>query len=190
MAFWQTGTFLKQIMAFDNHQHVHEGLWCRTRQSSLPQVSKTIPFNAPYTCSFMSSIGHLCETDAFMNAFWATLYTQFLWKMFWECILCMRITKYPCRMPPFAIDASLRSKQDDVSPARRPQSFEFITILSLQPVGSRRREERPAPLALFRLLHSSSLVAVGLSVGCETWPPIYWHHPFVIGCSKYRLGLP
>ena len=35
-----------------------------------------------------------------------------------------------------------------------------------------------------------SLVAVGLSVGYETWPPIGWHHPFVIGWSKDRLGLP
>ena len=40
-----------------------------------------------------------------------------------------------------------------------------------------------------RLLHSSSLVAVGLSVGYETWPPIGWHHAFVMGWSKYKLGL-
>ena len=33
-----------------------------------------------------------------------------------------------------------------------------------------------------RLLHSPSLVAVGLSVGL--------HHSFVIGWSKHRLGLP
>ena len=39
-------------------------------------------------------------------------------------------------------------------------------------------------------LHSPSLVAIRLSVGYETWPPIGWHHPFVIGWSKYRLGLP
>ena len=41
-----------------------------------------------------------------------------------------------------------------------------------------------------RLLQSPSLVAIGLSVGHETWPPVGWHHPFVIGLSKYRLGLP
>ena len=41
-----------------------------------------------------------------------------------------------------------------------------------------------------RLLHSPSLVAVGLSVWYETWPPIDWHHPFVIGWSKGRLELP
>ena len=41
-----------------------------------------------------------------------------------------------------------------------------------------------------RLLHSPSLVAIGLSVGYETWPPIGWHLPFVIGWSKDRLGLP
>ena len=35
-----------------------------------------------------------------------------------------------------------------------------------------------------------SLVAIRLSVGYETWPPIGWHHSFVIGWSKYRLGLP
>ena len=33
-------------------------------------------------------------------------------------------------------------------------------------------------------------MVIGLSVGYETWPPIGWHHPFVIGWSKYRLGLP
>ena len=32
-------------------------------------------------------------------------------------------------------------------------------------------------------LHSPSLVAIGLSVGYETWPPIGWHHPFVIGLN-------
>ena len=37
------------------------------------------------------------------------------------------------------------------------------------------------------LLHSASLVA---SVGYETWPPIGWHHTFVIGWSRDRLGLP
>ena len=41
-----------------------------------------------------------------------------------------------------------------------------------------------------RLLHSPSLVAVGLSVGYWTWPPIGWHHSFVIGWSKDWLGLP
>ena len=41
-----------------------------------------------------------------------------------------------------------------------------------------------------RLLHSSSLVAIGLSVGYETWPPIGWHQALVIVWSKYRLGLP
>ena len=40
-----------------------------------------------------------------------------------------------------------------------------------------------------RLLHSLSLVAIGLSVGYETWPLIGWHHPFVIGW-KDRFGLP
>ena len=40
------------------------------------------------------------------------------------------------------------------------------------------------------LLHSPSLEAITLSVGYETWPPIGWHHPFVIVWSKYRLGLP
>ena len=44
--------------------------------------------------------------------------------------------------------------------------------------------------SMSRLLHSPSLVAIGLSVGYETWPPIGWHHAFVIGWSKYRLGLP
>ena len=38
-----------------------------------------------------------------------------------------------------------------------------------------------------RLLHSPSLVAIGLSVGYETWRPIGWHRVFVIGWSKYRL---
>ena len=38
--------------------------------------------------------------------------------------------------------------------------------------------------------HSSSLVAIVLSLGYETWPPSGWHHTFVIVWSKYRLGLP
>ena len=42
----------------------------------------------------------------------------------------------------------------------------------------------------YRLLHSPSLVSIGLSVGYETWPAIGWYHAFVIGWSKYRLGLP
>ena len=41
-----------------------------------------------------------------------------------------------------------------------------------------------------RLLHSPSLVAVGLSLGYKTWPQIGWHHSFVIGLSKHRLELP
>ena len=35
------------------------------------------------------------------------------------------------------------------------------------------------------LLHSPSLVSIRLSKGYETWPQIGWHHPFVIGWSKY-----
>ena len=41
-----------------------------------------------------------------------------------------------------------------------------------------------------RLLHSPNMEAIGLSAGYETWPPICWHQAFVIGWSKYRLGLP
>ena len=41
-----------------------------------------------------------------------------------------------------------------------------------------------------RLLHSPSLVAIGLSVGYETLPPIGRHHAFVIAWSKDRLRLP
>ena len=41
-----------------------------------------------------------------------------------------------------------------------------------------------------RLLHNPNLAAIGLSVGYETWPSIAWHHTFVIGLWKYRLGLP
>ena len=40
-----------------------------------------------------------------------------------------------------------------------------------------------------KLLHSPNLVVLGMPVGFEIWPPIGWHHPFVIGWSKYRLGL-
>ena len=35
-----------------------------------------------------------------------------------------------------------------------------------------------------RLLHSPSLVVIGLSVGYETQLPIGWHHPFVVGWSN------
>ena len=41
-----------------------------------------------------------------------------------------------------------------------------------------------------RLLHSPNLVVIGPSMGYETWPPIGWHYPVVIGWSKHRLGLP
>ena len=44
--------------------------------------------------------------------------------------------------------------------------------------------------ATSRLLHSLSLVAVGLSVGYETWPPIGWNRPFEISWSTCRLELP
>ena len=37
---------------------------------------------------------------------------------------------------------------------------------------------------LDKLLHSPSLVSVGLSVGYEAWPLFGWHHSFVIGSSK------
>ena len=40
-----------------------------------------------------------------------------------------------------------------------------------------------------RLLHNPSQVSRTV-VGYETWPAIGWHHPFVIGWSKSRLGLP
>ena len=56
--------------------------------------------------------------------------------------------------------------------------------------GDRKCQRKHLGPLLPRLLHSLSLVAIGLSVGKETWPPIGWHHPFVIGWSKYRLGLP
>ena len=41
-----------------------------------------------------------------------------------------------------------------------------------------------------RLIHSPNLVAIGLSVGYDTWDPIGWYHAFMIDWSKYRLGLP
>ena len=44
--------------------------------------------------------------------------------------------------------------------------------------------------ATSRLFHSLSLVAVGLSVGYETWPPIGWNRPFEISWSTCRLELP
>ena len=33
-----------------------------------------------------------------------------------------------------------------------------------------------------KLLHSSTPLAIWLSVGYQTWPSIGWHHPLVIGC--------
>ena len=41
-----------------------------------------------------------------------------------------------------------------------------------------------------RLLHTPSLVAVGLEVGYETWPLIGWRRFYMIGWAKYWLGLP
>ena len=40
----------------------------------------------------------------------------------------------------------------------------------------------PICTVLMRLLYSPSLVAVGLSVGFETWLSVDWHQLFVIGC--------
>ena len=48
---------------------------------------------------------------------------------------------------------------------------------------------RPQPISVTpwsdRLKHSPSLVALGLSVEYETWPPIGWHHHFVIAWFRY-----
>ena len=41
-----------------------------------------------------------------------------------------------------------------------------------------------------RLFHSPSLVTLELSMADETWNPIGWHRPFVIGWPKPRLRLP
>ena len=41
-----------------------------------------------------------------------------------------------------------------------------------------------------RRLHITNLVVTWLSMGYETWLPIGRLHPFVVGWSKYRLGLP
>ena len=32
-------------------------------------------------------------------------------------------------------------------------------------------------------------MVIGLSVAYETWPPVRWHHSFVIGWSKYGFGM-
>ena len=47
----------------------------------------------------------------------------------------------------------------------------------------------PCQVQFSRLLHSASLLAEGQSLVYETWPPVGWHHLFVIGWYKYRLGL-
>ena len=49
---------------------------------------------------------------------------------------------------------------------------------------------RPSDISCTRLMHIPSLVALRLSLGCETWPPFDWYHPFVISWSRYKLGLP
>ena len=46
-----------------------------------------------------------------------------------------------------------------------------------------------APTAQITLLHNPSLEVIGLSAGYETWHPIGWHHHFVIGWFKDKLGL-
>ena len=48
--------------------------------------------------------------------------------------------------------------------------------------------QEASTLIFARLLHSPSLVVLGLLVRCKTWPTIGWHHPFVMCWSKYRLG--
>ena len=62
--------------------------------------------------------------------------------------------------------------------------------LSLACPYQTRSSGKPSWDSLSRLPHSPSLVAIGLSAGYETWPPIGCHHPFVIGWSIDRLGLP
>ena len=50
----------------------------------------------------------------------------------------------------------------------------------------------PRRLANFNAMQLSRLpisLVAKWSVEYETWPPIGWHHHFVIGCSKDRLGL-
>ena len=79
--------------------------------------------------------------------------------------------------------------------------FQFISFFlgqfscSQNYIAWRQTSAKPLPTLkrtpqIIRLIHSPSWVAIGLSVGYETRPPIGWHHPFVIGWSKDRLGLP
>ena len=49
-------------------------------------------------------------------------------------------------------------------------SHELFTVIQRNPIP-------------FRLLHSPSLLASGLSVGHEKWPAVGWYHPIVIGWS-------
>ena len=62
----------------------------------------------------------------------------------------------------------------------------MVAILSWPQCGN----TRMSCLALMpnwnRLIHSPRLVAVGRSVGYNNT----WHHPFLIGWFKYKLGLP
>ena len=79
-----------------------------------------------------------------------------------------------------------KSRLQNSSPALAA-SEAVVWWLSLSPLRS---NQFPGIETHARLLHSPSLVAVGLSAGYGTWPPISWHHAFVIGWSKYGLGLP
>ena len=56
----------------------------------------------------------------------------------------------------------------------------LVPLDGLAPIGARRLQAK----AVRRLLRSPIPVAI-LSIRYETWPPIGWHHPFVIGLSKY-----
>ena len=60
------------------------------------------------------------------------------------------------------------------------RKFDMMKVMEILPVANYQQNSR--------LLCTHNLVAVRLFIGYETWPLIGWHHPFVIGWSKYRLG--
>ena len=62
---------------------------------------------------------------------------------------------------------------------------EIVLVISQHSCRGSAADSATASLLAPRLLHSLSLVAEGLLVGYETWPPIGWHHPFVISCSVW-----
>ena len=96
----------------------------------------------------------------------------------------------PCLHPAHRTAATRIGLCNSLSPSGRQVARQRHKSNCHFPSSCLRNHWPTDPTQKYRLLHSPSLVAIGLSVRYETWPPIGRHHPFVIDWSKDRSGLP